>query len=1369
MKRALSVFLSLVLCLSIFLPGVQPLFARAESVYNGLTYYISNGKVCITGCTWDFTGDVVIPSEIDGYPVTSIGSAAFENIDGRIGKVVIPASVTELGNSAFRYIYSLYFCGSMPQMERSIFSNATVYFHEGAEGWKMGWLLIDYGDAECVQVSHITPRFTSDNNATCTKDGTERATCLTCGVEVVQTDSGSALGHSYSELVPNTDATCTANSTSTGQCDVCGVVGTVTNPGTALGHSYGSYVSDGNGSCYTDGTMSATCERCGKTDSKTEEGTGAHQYVDGICTVCGMPEGVQLSASELTYRISENQAIITGYNGTVEGLLTIPATLDGCSVTAIDPNAFAGCTDLKAVFLPKGVRSIGEAAFRDCSGLKILSFTSDPVQIAADAFTGVTATVCYPGGDGGWTDENCQNYGGTLSWRSHDAAYTSDKNATCTDDGTKTGACCLCGMSSTVTDAGSAKGHNAGNLITVKENNVDEEGLKERRCTRCKEVLYSEVLPRCGTGYYGPLTYTLSTDGKISIIECDPWAEGVVVVPDTINGYPVTQISGSNAAGIDNPTFGDWEGAFENCEYLTEVVLPEGITGITESAFYSCGRLTRLTIPSSVSYIGAYAFAYCPKLDTVEFTGSAPTFGTYYDIWDWEEPEKGCLTFEGSNVTAYYPENAGWTQSIRSDCGTGVTWVVGCSTHSAGEWTTETQATATAYGLEALRCTVCDALLEARHPVHPDSVVSGTYKEGQSWQLDRISGILTISGEGTLTDQMPWYSYRSQILRINILDGITKIGDGAFENLSKLQSISIPDTVISLGVENFTGCSALEYTTEVYGSGNSEDITAYYLGSASNPYHILTALTMEKFEGDYYPSWAKYSFYVDINRLCKVIGPYVDQIPLYYERIDYFKLIVPDGLRGISDYGFEYSVAHFDKIPSSLTYIGRYSLGFKVLGSEITLPPAVAEIGNNAFSTYSSLKSVSFTGSAPKIGAYAFSGRKATVYYPANDPTWTEEVRQNYGGTLTWRPVCDQHTPGEWVIVQAPTVEAEGVQEQRCSVCGEVLNTASVDKLCKPELTLKYPTVSFKEEVVMNVYFDAQKLDDVVQMGLITYDSEVDQWGIDNAGHVISGYSYAEAEGLYVARTQGIPAAQMDQPMYFALYAQLTDGSYTYSSLVSYSPTTYAYNQLEDETMGTIVVALLNYGAAAQTYFGTDTDGLMNSNLTAEQQAMAESYRSDMITPVTQVSADQQGEYTNTGGFDRRYPNISFEGIFSIGYFVAPSATPVDGVTMYVWDQTTVDSGALLTAENAVDTLAMTDLGNGTWQAAVENIAACQLDEGVYVAFCYSDGQTDYCSGVLAYSIGTYCASKANSTDPIAPLARTTAVYGYYAKQLFGE
>lgn len=89
-------------------------------------------------------------------------------------------------------------------------------------------------------------------------------------------------------------------------------------------------------------------------------------------------------------------------------------------------------------------------------------------------------------------------------------------------------------------------------------------------------------------------------------MSCNPSVTGTVVIPEHINGLPVTMIEGY---------------AFRDCNGMTELIVPEtvvtissGVTAIGESAFRRCSSLTSVVIPDSVTSIGKYAFFYCENL-----------------------------------------------------------------------------------------------------------------------------------------------------------------------------------------------------------------------------------------------------------------------------------------------------------------------------------------------------------------------------------------------------------------------------------------------------------------------------------------------------------------------------------------------------------------------------------------------------------------------------------------------------------------------------------------------------------------------------------------------------------------------------------
>ena len=322
-----------------------------------------------------------------------------------------------------------------------------------------------------------------------------------------------------------------------------------------------------------------------------------------------------------------------------------------------------------------------------------------------------------------------------------------------------------------------------------------------------------------------------------------------------------------------------------------------------------------------------------------------------------------------------------------------------------------------------------------------------------------------------------------------------------------------------------------------------------------------------------------------------------------------------------------------------------------------------------------------------------------------------------------------------------------------------------------PTLTLKAPTLEFKDMICVVAFYTAENTEDVVEMGMITYDQAVTRWSVETADHVIPGSGFDPATGRYFSSSQGIHAKYLADAVYLACYAKLTDGSYVYTKLAPYSPITYAANQLKNSTdpqLKQLVAAMLNYGAEAQVYFNHNLENLANAAMTAEQKVLPEAYREDMVQAVPATPAEKQGSFANNQGFSSRRPAISFEGAFSINYFFTPIASPVDGITLYYWSEADYSNADILTADNASGSITMEGEATSQYRGDITGISAKNLSQAVYVAAVYSDGTETWTSGVLGYSIGAYCASQSAKAGAIAPLAEATAVYGYYAKQYFG-
>ena len=336
------------------------------------------------------------------------------------------------------------------------------------------------------------------------------------------------------------------------------------------------------------------------------------------------------------------------------------------------------------------------------------------------------------------------------------------------------------------------------------------------------------------------------------------------------------------------------------------------------------------------------------------------------------------------------------------------------------------------------------------------------------------------------------------------------------------------------------------------------------------------------------------------------------------------------------------------------------------------------------------------------------------------------------------------------------------------------LSYTAMEILPTPTVTPKSPSLTFKDEVTIDVHFTATDLGELTgaDLGLLTWSIAKSDGTVTDAESNVRGATYNSATGRYLISTQGIPAKKLGDTVYMKLYVQMANGNYVYSKLFSYSPRTYASNQLKNATdakIKSLMVAMLNYGAAAQSYFAYKPYDLANSALTAAQKSLVQSYSSGMVPSSGSVSTAKAGIFTNSGGFTKKIPAVSFGSAFSIEYFFTPTYTPSGSLTLYYWTQAAYQSVSTLKPANASGRIQMTPQGDGSYHCALTGIAAKDLNQTIYVAGGYKSGSTNQCTGVLPYSIGTYCASQVSKATAAKDLAAATAVYGYYANAYFNS
>ena len=245
-------------------------------------------------------------------------------------------------------------------------------------------------------------------------------------------------------------------------------------------------------------------------------------------------------------------------------------------------------------------------------------------------------------------------------------------------------------------------------------------------------------------------------------------------------------------------------------------------------------------------------------------------------------------------------------------------------------------------------------------------------------------------------------------------------------------------------------------------------------------------------------------------------------------------------------------------LSTTLTDIGDCAFfGCSAL-KEITLPSSVRYVGEAAFMYCTGLTSITFTGDAPAIGEECFYAVEASVIYPANNPTWTQEVMRDYSGTLTWEP------DGE---VIAPTVKWSSI------------------------------STSLGGNIAMNFYVELSE-------NLVSDPEAYIQFTF--AGRTLK---VALSEGK-PSDKNGVTVYQFSCPitsknMTDEITAQVYNGSGKVGEPKSMSVDTYCnwvIANFKDEKTVNLMKGMLNYGASAQKLFNYRTDDLANATLAEEDK-----------------------------------------------------------------------------------------------------------------------------------------------------------------------